>query len=239
MGEPKRHHYVPEFYLTAWTDDDGRISIFQHFGGRIHRSRHTPKHTGFEYHLYSYSPAFSAKNRAEIEKNIFKRLDDVGALIVRKIIAGEDISDKERILWTQFVLSMRVRTPDNVAKIKAAGSEYLVRNLDMPNGKAPAEPGLLTSLRAMKGVQPANFHLRREADSCQLASPLKGQRSQVMGVIPARTVTSYGEGLNIAFMANPRSPGTCARALEMVGALLLRKALFATARHPNPIPKNP
>ncbi len=130
MGEAKKHHYVPAFYLAAWTGDDGRISIFQNFGGRIHRSRHTPKHTGFEYHLYSYSQAFSAKDRADIETTFFQRLDDVGALIVRKIIGYEEISDEERILWTQFVLSMRVRTPDNVAKIKAAGSEYLVRNLD-------------------------------------------------------------------------------------------------------------
>ncbi len=130
MGEPKRHHYVPEFYLAAWTGDDGRISIFQNFGGHIHHSRHTPKHTGFEYHLYSYSQAFSAKDGAEIEKKFFQKLDDVGALIVRKIIGDEDISDKERILWTQFVLSMRARTPDNVANIKAAGSEYLVRDLD-------------------------------------------------------------------------------------------------------------
>ena len=116
--ESRRHHFVPVFYLSRWCGGDKRVHVIRNIGGRIIRSRHSPKHVGFEYHLYSYSENFKVSDRAEIESKFFKPLDNEGARIVSKIISGEVLERRDRILWAQFLTAFKVRVPENVAMIK-------------------------------------------------------------------------------------------------------------------------
>jgi hypothetical protein len=113
-----RQHHVPEFYLSAWAGSDGRICVVSNYGGNISRNRHPPKHTGFEYHLYSYNEKFLGDDRAEVETKFFSRLDDEGAKIVSKFVNGDTLGEKEKTLWAQFISGFRVRTPTNIDKLK-------------------------------------------------------------------------------------------------------------------------
>ena len=129
MQEPKKHHHVPVFYLNRWRGGDGKVHVIRNINGRIVRSERAPEYLGFEYDLYSYHEDFDAANRAEIETKFFKRLDNAGAIIVSKIIAGCSLKKRDRILWTQFLTSMKIRTPENVEKIRTEWQSAFVTGM--------------------------------------------------------------------------------------------------------------
>lgn len=114
----KRHHFVPEFYLSRWCDKDGYVQVVRKVNGSIKWKRHTPKHTGFDYNLYAYHEDFQTFDRSEVETQFFKPLDNEGAKIIDKMISEQPLERREFVLWTQFLTSMRMRTPDNVAKLQ-------------------------------------------------------------------------------------------------------------------------
>lgn len=39
VQEPKKHHYLPKIYLSAWCGTDGRLERYVNRGGRIHTRR--------------------------------------------------------------------------------------------------------------------------------------------------------------------------------------------------------
>ncbi len=130
MQESKKHHHVPVFYLSRWIGGDGKIHVIRNIDGKIVRSRNTPDYLGFEYYLYSYHEDFDAADRAEIETKFFKPLDNEGARIVSKMIEGGSLEKRDRILWAQFLTSMKIRTPENVEKIRTEGQSALVREIE-------------------------------------------------------------------------------------------------------------
>jgi len=125
-----RQHYVPEFYLSGWVGDDGQLWVIQNFAGKIFRSQCAPKATGFGHHIYSYNEEYSGADRAAIETKFFSRLDDEGAKIVSKLINGGNLEEKERVLWTQFLAGLHIRTPTNIAKIKSMALDLLTKEIE-------------------------------------------------------------------------------------------------------------
>jgi Protein of unknown function (DUF4238) len=128
--EPKRQHHTPVFYLRRWGSDDGRVHVIRNFNGKIARSWRAPKYLGFEDHLYSYSEDFRGVDRAEIETQFLAPLDNEGARIVNEVIARKPMEIDDCVLWTLFLTTMRVRTPENVEKIKVEASNALVREIE-------------------------------------------------------------------------------------------------------------
>ena len=118
MQRPRRQHYTPVFYLSRWSGHDGKVHVIRKSNGRIARSNHAPKYLGFENDLYSYSENFNAANRAEIETEFLAPLDSEGARIVAEMIAGSGLEKRDYVLWAQFLTTMKVRTPENVEKLR-------------------------------------------------------------------------------------------------------------------------
>lgn len=101
--------------------------MVSNYGGRISRNRHRPKHTGYEYHLYSYNENYSGEDRTEVETKFFSRLDDEGAKIVSKFVNGDTLGEKEKTLWAQFISGFRVRTPTNIDKLKNMAADSFAK----------------------------------------------------------------------------------------------------------------
>jgi hypothetical protein len=129
MNEPTRHHYTPQFYLSAWCsasteDRASKLWVVEHVAGTINYFRRPPKATGFEIDLYSFSDAYPGE-RASLETQFFSRLDNDGAAVVKKVIAQEPLTPQERGVWAEFVFRMRIRTPDGIALVKKTGRQAL------------------------------------------------------------------------------------------------------------------
>ena len=125
-----RQHHVPKFYLSAWAGNDRRVCVVSNYGGNISHKRHPPKHTGYEYHIYSYNENFSEEDRTEVETQFFSRLDDEGAKIVSKFYNGDTLGDKEKTLWAQFLAGLRVRTPTHIDKLKNMAADSFAKEFD-------------------------------------------------------------------------------------------------------------
>lgn len=131
MQQSKKHHYVPVFYLKRWCNQDGQVQVIRNIQGKVARSSRAPNYLNFELHLYSYAQSFDASDHAEIESKFYMPLDNEGARIVSKMVEGRPLDKRDKILWTQFLMAMRVRTPENVARIRSALEGGLLREMEL------------------------------------------------------------------------------------------------------------
>jgi hypothetical protein len=99
--------------------------------GSILMSRVKPTETAFENRLYSYEKVPVAQRQA-LEKTFFgQEIDDRAAPVLVKLCEGDvtNLSVKERIDWTRFLIASRLRVPEIVNDLRKAGSAELRRSL--------------------------------------------------------------------------------------------------------------
>lgn len=124
-----RHHYVPQFLLSRWTDDTGRLFSFSQRNGRLVCSRRTPKSTGYEDGLYALLADVLGFSRDVVEKKIFARIDDGAAKALEKLERHEGLSEDDHIAWTFFLSSLRMRQPDTIEILRTQGMMLLRKSL--------------------------------------------------------------------------------------------------------------
>lgn len=120
MSAPKKHHYVPEFYLKRWAGEDRKVSDYRRFnGGLVHRRRF-PSETGFEIELYSIRSHADPERRQIIEKRLMSQIDNGASRSLEYMEqAGQPPTDSERRnAWTRFLLSLIYRSPTQVEKLR-------------------------------------------------------------------------------------------------------------------------
>lgn len=125
-----KQHYVPQFLLRAWVADasDGRIEVFRLDLNKIHSTRHAPKGVGFEKDLFSLTrERIGGMEQHAVEKVFFREVDQEAAQVHKKLLnsAFVDITEQDRIAWARFLMSLRIRQPAIVAKLRRDASETL------------------------------------------------------------------------------------------------------------------
>jgi hypothetical protein len=123
-----KEHHVPAFMLSRWTGADRMLD--RHLVARPGRqSRKSPAAFGY---LRDYT-AFSDPLPPGIDKNAFEkatqRLDSDAARVLEKMLAGERPSAIEQGTWAQFLMFMRLREPEHVAKAREEGTRTLLAKL--------------------------------------------------------------------------------------------------------------
>lgn len=112
----KRHHWIPQFVLRRWCASDGKLRCWKREAGVLTEFRPTPDDVMFKKHLYS---AKHAANPAMIE-DAFRELENIAAQALVKIAdpSGPELDLEEKGAWAAFLLAMRLRVPDVVARSK-------------------------------------------------------------------------------------------------------------------------
>lgn len=127
MSDPRKHHYVPEFFIRLWASGQNEVWCYRRLHKSIDRKRKPPSAIGFEVDLYALQGNDPA-NRQWIESGFMQRLDSRAALAMKEIIAtgrrpalGTVASD-----WARFVMSLISRSPARVREISgiAEAREY-------------------------------------------------------------------------------------------------------------------
>lgn len=125
-----RHHYVPQFLLRPWTEDslDKKIEVFRLDLNHAPSSRHAPKHTGYEEDLYALiKPIVAGVDQQAVEKQFLMRVDNLGA-DARTKLHNEGLralTKEDRVDWARFLMSLRIRQPDTVRKLRIDSTEHL------------------------------------------------------------------------------------------------------------------
>lgn len=116
MSTPKRHHYLPEFYLKGFVRDD-LLWLFDRKSQQYRRQ--SPKNTTVIGQYYTITT-----ETGEPDFSIEAHLSDSeseAAPIIGKLNAGEMISPDERVALAYFLALLLSRTPKHAREIDEIG----------------------------------------------------------------------------------------------------------------------
>ncbi|WP_370189404.1 DUF4238 domain-containing protein [Qipengyuania sp.] len=132
MPAPRKHHYLPEWYLSRWRrkfNDQEVIWEFARVGPKKKlnaRYRH-PAATGYAKDLYTL-PNRSPDDAAQIETELLQVIDDRGAKAVLMAERNEVAGPSDKFGLVQFMLSMMHRSPERIDYLEKRLTEDLADN---------------------------------------------------------------------------------------------------------------
>jgi hypothetical protein len=121
MNEPRKHHYIPVFYLKQWAGADRRVCEYRRvMPGKIVTRRAFPTGTGYMQDLYRVDGVPDQVSQA-VEREFMHMVDTQANYALQKLIRGdsEPWDGKMRSARTRFLLSLRFRNPESVSTIKS------------------------------------------------------------------------------------------------------------------------
>lgn len=115
---PSKHHFIPQFYLRAWTGEDGRLErFFKRGSGELGVKRAAPAAMGWERDLYrAPDPELDPWRAQALEENFFSPLDAAAARCMQRLNAGDlnGWTSTDRTTWAMFLMSLFHRTPEHL-----------------------------------------------------------------------------------------------------------------------------
>jgi len=133
MSEPRDHHYLPLFYLEKWCGSDGKVCRFSRpHAGRFAAERVFPKGTAYERDLYSL-PGLEPNRAQAIEKRFLAPVDSDAAIALRLLESDPkdcEWTSKLRNAWTRFLMTLFLRSPQDVKQIKISVAEEWAKLVD-------------------------------------------------------------------------------------------------------------
>ncbi|MEP9349517.1 DUF4238 domain-containing protein [Xanthobacter sp. KR7-225] len=119
-AQPRRHHYIPVFYLRRWAGNDGRLCQFSKEAGIIRPLRRSSKATGFIRALYELRD-FPPDLAQQIESKFFHPIDSLAADALDLLEKDGDQAlwnPDIRSAWTRFNLSLLLRCPEYINTLR-------------------------------------------------------------------------------------------------------------------------
>lgn len=120
---PDKHHYLPQFYLSRWASDEGKLTEFSvpnPASGLVVPQRRVPKGTGYGKGIYSFAN-MPPEKRSLIESKFMHRIDTDGAVALDMLERppSERRWTKElRQAWILFMISIFIRNPVDIEHLK-------------------------------------------------------------------------------------------------------------------------
>jgi len=120
-----KHHYIPVFYLKAWTSKDAKLCEYSRPFRDVKPKRVSPDGTAYERGLYNI-PGLPPERADIIERVFMQKADDWAARAHRAILSGRigDADIRVKAGWARFIYSLILRTPEYLA----VGDERLARH---------------------------------------------------------------------------------------------------------------
>jgi Protein of unknown function (DUF4238) len=123
MGEPRKHHFIPSFYLAQWaTNTDRKLIEFSRiqYNDKLVSKPVGPDGTGFEFDLYE-AKDLPPDQRQYLETVWFNYLDQT-AFRALEIHLGESAAWTNELInaWSRFVFGLHFRHPDAMPELRAA-----------------------------------------------------------------------------------------------------------------------
>ena len=123
MNLPIQHHYLSEFHLLGFTDENGGLSVFDKLRGDVGIRRSTPKKEFTQRHLNTFTIQDGTKN-VDLERWYAKEIEAPAALVVKKLITAARLHEAPSVLtfdersdWLNFVNHQRKRPPDAFERV--------------------------------------------------------------------------------------------------------------------------
>lgn len=118
---PKKHHYIPQFYLKKFSNDGEHLFVLDKLAEQQNRFRYQSiTSIAFEKHLYAYK----IKNgNNETLEDMFAQIEGRAATIIEKIENKQDITSQDKNDFSLFLSFLWIRTPYSKNKFKLSTQE--------------------------------------------------------------------------------------------------------------------
>ncbi len=134
MEPPKKHHYIPVFYLKRWMLKADRICQFSKpYQNKVVPKRVHPSGTGYEIGLYKLQ-GFPPELSQQVEVKFFQRIDSHAAEIMKTFEEQnwQPIGEAStRSNWSRFLMSLMMRQPEQVSFLRTKWFEDFVNDSDI------------------------------------------------------------------------------------------------------------
>ncbi|KXV71936.1 hypothetical protein AD951_01370 [Acetobacter malorum] len=119
MAAPRKHHFIPAFYLAQWAALNGQLIEWSKPFESVKPIRRHPNATGFQEYLYTFH-ALLPELRQWFEQNFLKDTDDFASQALKEIIKGrfDALNIRQKSAWVRFMMSLDLRHPDVVSEIR-------------------------------------------------------------------------------------------------------------------------
>lgn len=138
MSEPKNHHYVSAFYLNYWgkKEDFARYKKVKCFGfnNGYFLSSFKPTNRICSIRGLNLRETDDPESVYSIEK-FLADLENKAKPVHQKIINSGpySLSEKERSIYTAFLLGLKIRQPDAVENLRQYGRDFVKKELNDPD----------------------------------------------------------------------------------------------------------
>ncbi len=126
---PKRHHYLPVFYLRRWAGPDGKVVRFSKpYRGKLIIDRVGPSSTAYVENLYALR-GLPENLAQQVEQKFLSPADNSAAVALRMLHKELPLkwTNSTRTGWARFLFGLLVRMPEHIEQFKARYSEEFLK----------------------------------------------------------------------------------------------------------------
>jgi hypothetical protein len=116
MSVPKKHHYLPEFFMQRWADDQGDVTEYRRPHSDLVVKKRHPAATGYIFELYADQTKDDPVERQALELVFMQKVDSLAADALAHLESeGTKPKDTElQSAWSRFLMSLMHRSPERV-----------------------------------------------------------------------------------------------------------------------------
>ena len=132
MSEPKRHHYIPVFYLKQWMASDKRLCEYSMPFDRVKPKRKHPSSTAYIEGLYTV-PGLPPEAAQIMERVFMSAVDNTASSAMQLLLSSrkpDQIPDTAKMAWARFLYSLILRTPEHLSWAATKLKEMQVEIVD-------------------------------------------------------------------------------------------------------------
>ena len=120
MSIPRKHHYLPQFYLERWARDGEVVRYIRPQGkdGPIECKSKAVKGVAYERDLYQLPDIADAAESQQVELRFFQEVDDRAATALQRLDAGATLDIADRTALVRFMVSLLHRSPSRLDAIR-------------------------------------------------------------------------------------------------------------------------
>lgn len=154
MPTKKKHHYIPQFYIANFTNGEGNVFVLEHETGKINEqtkngtfhkrkfytmdlSKHEPRSPESTERMrkalgLENVDTSGVKEHPDMIEDLLAECEGMNAPVIKKLIAGENITASERVELSTFIAFMYTRNPafhDFAATMEKRMTEEMMKDL--------------------------------------------------------------------------------------------------------------
>jgi hypothetical protein len=116
--KPRKHHFVPQFWIRKFAGPDGKLWAYDHRGDRIRE--HSPRQLMQIFNLYTIEPSGADDTTLETVDN--NKIDSRGSAIFDRVLNG-DHSEAAKEALASFLAAQVLRDPSVVTSYNPRAQE--------------------------------------------------------------------------------------------------------------------